>query len=114
MTVRERAAHIGLSSPSVTERIHKLQDADAIQGYSVLVDPQVFDIGIAARVRLRAMPGEVKRVAQMLQKAHPIYQAPSAANRATSSRRYVKASGALLLSLANIWSMARPRTHAST
>ena len=66
MTVRELAADIGLSSPSVTERIHKLEDAGAIQGYSVLVDPKVFGLGIAAHVRLRAMPGEVKRVAQML------------------------------------------------
>ena len=66
MTVRDLAAHIGLSSPSVTERIHKLEDAGAIQGYSVLVDPTVFGLGIAAHVRMRAMPGEVKRVAQML------------------------------------------------
>lgn len=66
MTVRELAALIGLSSPSVTERIHKLEDAGAIQGYSVLVDPKVFGLGIAAHVRLRAMPGEVKRVAKML------------------------------------------------
>ena len=66
MTVRELAAHIGLSSPSVTERIHKLEDAGAIQGYSVLVDPKVFGLGITAHVRMRAIPGEVKRVAQML------------------------------------------------
>jgi Lrp/AsnC family transcriptional regulator, leucine-responsive regulatory protein len=33
MTVRELAEHIGLSSPSVTERIHKLEDAGAIRGY---------------------------------------------------------------------------------
>src|SRR3546814_2149115 len=66
MTVRELAEQIGLSSPSVTERIHKLEDAGAIRGYTVLVDSKVFDLGIAAHVRLRAMPGEVKRVAQML------------------------------------------------
>ncbi|MBU6206676.1 MAG: Lrp/AsnC family transcriptional regulator [Alphaproteobacteria bacterium] len=66
MTVRELAAQIGLSSPSVTERIHKLQDAGAIRGYTVLVDPKVFGLGVAAHVRMRAMPGQVKRVAQML------------------------------------------------
>ncbi len=66
MTVKELADQIGLSSPSVTARILKLEDAGAIQGYSVLVDPKVFGLGIAAHVRLRAMPGEVKRVAQML------------------------------------------------
>jgi Lrp/AsnC family leucine-responsive transcriptional regulator len=66
MTVRELAALIGLSSPSVTERIHKLEDTGAIRGYTVLVDPTVFGLGIAAHVRMRAMPGEVKRVAKML------------------------------------------------
>ena len=66
MTVRELAAQIGLSSPSVTERIHKLEDAGAIRGYTIAVDPKVFGIGIAAHVRIRAMPGEVQRLAQML------------------------------------------------
>ena len=50
----------------MTERIHKLEDAGAIRGYTVLVDPKVFGLGIAAHVRIRARPGEVKRVAQML------------------------------------------------
>ena len=31
-----------------------------------MVDPKVFGLGIAAHVRMRAKPGEVKRVAQML------------------------------------------------
>lgn len=66
MTVRELAATIGLSSPSVTERIHKLEDAGAIRGYTIAVDPKAFGLGIAAHVRMRAMPGEVKRLAQML------------------------------------------------
>jgi Lrp/AsnC family transcriptional regulator, leucine-responsive regulatory protein len=66
MTIRDLADKIGMSSPSVTERIHKLEDAGAIRGYAVLVDPKVFGLGIAAHVRMRARPGEVKRVAQML------------------------------------------------
>jgi Lrp/AsnC family leucine-responsive transcriptional regulator len=32
----------------------------------MLVDPKVFGLGIAAHVRMRAMPGQVKKVAQML------------------------------------------------
>ena len=66
MTVRDLAAQIGLSSPSITERIHKLEDAGAIRGYTIVVDPKAFGLGIAAHVRMRAMPGEVKRLAQML------------------------------------------------
>ena len=66
MTVRELAAQIGLSSPSITDRIHKLEDAGAIRGYTIVVDPKAFGLGIAAHVRIRAMPGEVRRLAQML------------------------------------------------
>ena len=50
----------------ITERIHKLEDAGAIRGYTIVVDPKAFGLGIAAHVRMRAMPGEVKRLAQML------------------------------------------------
>jgi Lrp/AsnC family leucine-responsive transcriptional regulator len=66
MTIRELADKIGMSSPSVTDRIHKLEDAGAIQGYTVIVDPKVFGLGIAAHIRMRARPGEGKRLAQLL------------------------------------------------
>jgi Lrp/AsnC family transcriptional regulator, leucine-responsive regulatory protein len=75
MTVRELAAQIGLSSPSVTERILKLKDAGAIRGYAVLVDPKVFGLGIAAHIRMRTMPGELKRVEQMLIEAPEVTEA---------------------------------------
>ena len=61
-SVRTSSCDIG----RVTERIHKLEDAGAIRGYTVVVDPEVFGLGINAHVRMRAMPGEVRRLAQML------------------------------------------------
>lgn len=75
MTVRELAEMIGMSSPSVTERIHKLEDTGAIRGYTIVVDPTVFGLGISAYVRVHAMPGEMKRVAQMLIDASEIVEA---------------------------------------
>lgn len=75
MTVRELAAQIGLSSPSVTDRIHKLEDAGAIRGYTIAVDPNVFGLGIVAHVRMRAMPGQVQRLAQMLMDTPEIVEA---------------------------------------
>lgn len=75
MTIREIAEHIGLSSPSVTERILKLKDAGAILGYAVLVDPKVFGLDIAAHVRLRARPGEVKKLAQLLKDTPEVVEA---------------------------------------
>lgn len=75
MTVRDLAAQIGLSSPSVTDRIHKLEDTGAIQGYTIAVDPNVFGLGIVAHVRIRAMPGQVQRLAQMLMDTPEIIEA---------------------------------------
>lgn len=75
VTVRELATQIGLSSPSITERIHKLEDAGAIRGYTIVVDPKAFGLGIAAHVRMRALPGEVKRVAQMLSDSPEVVEA---------------------------------------
>lgn len=75
MTVRDLAAQIGLSSPSVTERIHKLEDAGAILDYTIAIDPKVFGLGIAAHVKMRAMPGELKRLAKMLEDTPQVIEA---------------------------------------
>ena len=66
MTIRDLAKLIGMSSPSVAARILKLEDAGAIQGYTIVIDPCVFDLGTAAYVRMNAMPGEAIRLAKML------------------------------------------------
>lgn len=44
-------------------------------GYSVTIDPKVFGLGISAHVRMRAMPGEVKRLAAMLEETPEIIEA---------------------------------------
>ncbi len=75
MTVRDLATQIGLSSPSVTDRILKLKDAGAITGYTVLVDPKAFGLSIAAYVRMHARPGDVKKVAQLLNETPQVVEA---------------------------------------
>lgn len=70
------STQIGLSSPSVTERIHKLEDRRN-PGIYGLVDPKVFGLGIAAHARLRAMPWEVKKVTQLLIATPEIVEADS-------------------------------------
>lgn len=111
MTVRELAAQIGLSSPSVTERIHKLEDAGAIQGYSVLVDPKVFGLGVAAHVRMRAMPGQVKRVTQMLHDTPEVVEA----DRVTGEDCFLaKVIASNVLELENVIDRFQPYASADT
>ena len=75
ITIRELADRIGMSSPSVKERILKLNDAGAIQGFTVVVDPKIFGLGIAACVRMHAIPGQAQRLEQMLKDTPEIVEA---------------------------------------
>lgn len=49
--------------------------APTVQTYTVLIDSNVFGLGVAAHVRMRARPGEAKRVAQMLFDAPEVVEA---------------------------------------
>lgn len=66
MTVRDLASRIALSSPSVAERIRKLEDSGAIATYTITVDPEAFGLHIAAYLWIRPMTGELQNVLQLL------------------------------------------------
>lgn len=75
MTIRDIANQIGMSSPSITERIHKLEDSGAILGYTIAVDPKVFGLGIAAYVRMHAVPGAFDKLARILSDTSQVVEA---------------------------------------
>lgn len=62
----ELARLVGLSAPSVAERIKRLEEAGVVQGYSATINPGALGLPIAAWLRIRPIPGELKRVAQIL------------------------------------------------
>jgi Lrp/AsnC family transcriptional regulator, leucine-responsive regulatory protein len=75
VTFKDLAKQIELSSPSVTERIRKLEDCGAIQGYTITVNPMAFGLNVAAHIRFYAIPGEVKKVDQMLKDCPEVIEA---------------------------------------
>jgi Lrp/AsnC family leucine-responsive transcriptional regulator len=66
IAMKDLALEVGLSPPSVTERVRRLEDIGVIQGYTVKVDPQALGLSLAVYVRVRPMPGELTRVAELL------------------------------------------------
>jgi Lrp/AsnC family transcriptional regulator, leucine-responsive regulatory protein len=54
-----RASHsaiaeaVGLSQPSIHERVKKLEQGGVIKGYTALVDPDALDLGVLAFVSVR-------------------------------------------------------------
>ena len=64
--MRELAQKIGLSAPSTTERVRRLETAGVIEGYTVRINPESIGLPLAAILRIRPMPGELNRVAELL------------------------------------------------
>jgi len=62
----ELARLVGLSAPSVAERIKRLEEAGVIEGYSATVNPGALGLPIAAWLRIRPIPGKLHTVAQIL------------------------------------------------
>ncbi len=57
----------GLSSPSVAQRIHKLEERKVITGYTVDVDPKAFGYQLQAIIRIRPLPGQLQEVECQIQ-----------------------------------------------
>ncbi len=62
----ELARMVGLSAPSVGERIKRLEEAGVIEGYTALVNPHALGLPISVWLRIRPIPGELHRVARIL------------------------------------------------
>lgn len=65
-SIAELARAIGLSGPSVAERIRRLEEAGVIRGYTLVIDPAGFGRPIAAWLRIRPIPGQLQKVAEIL------------------------------------------------
>ena len=67
ISVAELARTVGLSSPSVSERVKRLEEAGVIEGYTAKINPKALGLPIAVWLRIRPMPGQLKKVAALLQ-----------------------------------------------
>lgn len=74
VSVAQLARTVGLSSPSTSERIKRLEEAQVIKGYTIAVDPAALGLPIAAWLRIRPMPGELARVAEIVRKIPEIVE----------------------------------------
>jgi Lrp/AsnC family leucine-responsive transcriptional regulator len=74
ISLAELARRVGLSPPSVAERLRRLEESGVIEGYTVRVNPAALGFPIAAWLRVRPVPGEMKRVAEILQGLREIAQ----------------------------------------
>lgn len=65
LPMAELGRRVGMSSPAVTERIRRLEEAGVIRGYRLDLDPAALGLPIAAFVRVRPDPGQLPKVAEL-------------------------------------------------
>ena len=66
ISVADLARAVGLSPPSVAERIRRLEEAGVIEGYTLAINPKALGLPIAAWLRIRPIPGQLQKVAELL------------------------------------------------
>lgn len=65
VTTSEVARSIGMSAPAVRERVQRLEEAGVIRGYRLDLDPGALGWPITAYVRIRPMPGQLAKIAEL-------------------------------------------------
>jgi Lrp/AsnC family leucine-responsive transcriptional regulator len=65
---------VGLSAPTVSERIARLEDAGVIEGYTLTISPKALGLPIAAWLRIRPIPGQLQKVAEILRELPEIVE----------------------------------------
>jgi Lrp/AsnC family transcriptional regulator, leucine-responsive regulatory protein len=61
----ELARRLGVSTPTVRERVTRLEESGVIRGYRLDVDPAALGLSVAAWVRLRPGPGQIPKIIEL-------------------------------------------------
>jgi len=67
-SVTKLASRIGMSAPAVKERLNRLEETGVIRGYRIDLDPKALGWPITAYVRVRPVPGQLPKIAELAQK----------------------------------------------
>jgi len=65
LTMSELGRRIGMSSPAVSERVRRLEEAEVIKGYRLDLDPSALGLPLTAYIRIRPDPGQLSKVAEL-------------------------------------------------
>lgn len=66
ISIASLARRVGLSAPSVAERIKRLEESGVIQGYTLKINPKALGRPVGVWLRIRPMPGQLQKVVDIL------------------------------------------------
>ena len=62
----ELARRVGLSAPSVADRVRRMEDVGIITGYGARIDPARLGYGLTLLIRARPLPGEMHNMIEAI------------------------------------------------
>lgn len=68
----ELSRRVGLSAPSVADRVRRLEDVGIIAGYGARIDPARLGYNLTILIRARPLPGEIKNMIEAIQETPQI------------------------------------------
>ncbi|MGH7002646.1 MAG: Lrp/AsnC family transcriptional regulator [Alphaproteobacteria bacterium] len=72
ISLKELSSRVGLSSPSVSERLRRLEEKRVIRSFTVDIDPAALGYHLTAIVRVRPLPGMLHIVEKLIQETPEI------------------------------------------
>ena len=66
LPLKQLAERVGLSAPSVSERLRRLEDRRVIRRYTVDIDPRALGFMLQAIVRIKPLPGKLQAVQKLV------------------------------------------------
>ena len=66
LSIAALARRVGLSAPSVSERLKRLEEMGVIEGYVAQINPRALGYQLAAWLRIRPIPGQLPKVAEIV------------------------------------------------
>jgi Lrp/AsnC family transcriptional regulator, leucine-responsive regulatory protein len=70
----ELARRLGVSTPTVRERVTRLEEAGVIRGYRLDIDPAALGRPVAAGVRLRPGPAQIPRIIALAERTPEVVE----------------------------------------
>ncbi|TIW69150.1 MAG: winged helix-turn-helix transcriptional regulator, partial [Mesorhizobium sp.] len=66
-SLKDLAQQVGMSSPSVSERLRRLEERGVIRAFTIEVDPEALGYPLQAIVRIRPLPGKLHIVQKLIE-----------------------------------------------
>ena len=74
LSLAELGRRVGLSPPSVGDRLQRLEEDGVIEAYRAEIDPRALGYELAVILRIRPAPRELKKVAELAQRTPEVVE----------------------------------------